>query len=349
MLKFNISDRFSLSFPLIAAGRRQEIGDAKAVDAGPSFTEVCEAYLAYLPDRPRNRSVPEEVKFFRRYVMNPDLNRWANKPMSQVTDIDVAGLIEALVRRGTLTLARNCLIKVRTMLSWAMAPNRRAMFGLNDNPALHLTPRMFRLKVKPRDRVLSRAEVRAYLLACEQLPRISDEVLGKCLLFVPCRLDDLTRSKWSDFDLDQMRWTSEGWSHSHLPPVQPLSQAGTALLEELRSLARPAVEEFVFGKGGSRSRSRMKSMIDFRMKRILGQAGIEFSDWRWNDLRRTALLLMLCDLNVTWEVARIVVGRTSNGFSTFRRDHPAVRDAVERLAQELVAIRDGIQRPDDEA
>ncbi|WP_411567489.1 phage integrase central domain-containing protein [Sinorhizobium meliloti] len=68
--------------------------------------------------------------------MDSDHNPWAaHKPIDQVTDSDVADLVEATRCRGTPALARNCLVKVRTMFAWAMAPDRRRGFGLRQNPS----------------------------------------------------------------------------------------------------------------------------------------------------------------------------------------------------------------------
>ncbi|WP_183722813.1 hypothetical protein [Rhizobium sp. BK060] len=54
--------------------------------------------------------------------------------MDQVTDSDVAGLVEAIRRREAPTLARNCLLKLRAMFAWAMLSDRRRSFGLEANP-----------------------------------------------------------------------------------------------------------------------------------------------------------------------------------------------------------------------
>ncbi len=353
MLTFNIRNLFAPRIPLIAPENFLAVSDTKEEEIKPivsnatRFKDVCEAYLAYLPNRARNLSVPDEIKFFRRYVMNPEFNSWTNKLMSEVTDEDVADFVKGFVKHGKPVLGRNCLAKVRAMLSWAMAPDRRRVLGLEANPVLHLTPRVLDLNVRHRrPMLLSREELRAYLLACERLPKVSDEILGKSLVFFPVRLNELTRAKWPDVDLEHGRWTvrsTDGTKHVHL-----LSSAATALLEELRSITQPAGDDFVFGKGagdkGPRNRSRMKRMIDGRMKPVLHEVGLEFRGWTWHDLRRTAWTLLI-NLGFSDVIADIVIGRTNRieRFHSLSTLGANVREAVERLADELTAIRNGVQ------
>lgn len=229
------------------------------------------------------------------------------------------------------------------MFAWAMAPDRRRRFGLRQNPVLNLTPRLLNLRATYRDRFLSRDELRAYLLASEQLRLAPDRTFAKCLLLMPRRLNELSSLKWSDVDLGRKLWSVPGEWHSPVPKAQVLSDAGTALLEELRLVDKPAADDFVFGRGannrGPKNRSRMKKMIDHRMKSILGDAGIEFRDWRWNDLRRTVFELLV-SIDVSYGVAQLVVGRAPNGLLELY-PHGAVRAALERLAEEIAAIRDG--------
>jgi len=352
MPSFNIRDLFAPRFPAIVPGTilaatRSELAESSPVAADPiSFKDVCEVYLDYLPTRARNLSAPDEIKFFRRYVMNAEVNSWTNKPMSEVTDEDVADFVNRFVKIGKPALGRNCLIKLRAMLSWAMAPDRRRVFGLNANPALHLTPRLLNLNARgTRKRILSRAELRAYLVACERLPDVADEVLGKALAYIPRRMIELTRAKWSDVDLEQRLWTVQ--SAQNDGSVHPLSNVATSLLEELRSIALPEPNDFVFSNGagntGPRNRSRMKRMIDDRMKQILRDDGIEFREWRWQDLRTTvyALLVDVCGPD---DIAKIAVGRAVGipRLYTYLTIRQNVRAALELLAVELTAIRNGM-------
>ncbi len=354
MPTFNILGLFAPKIPVIAPqvlrafAKTEAIASTTAVPPAVRFIDVCEAYLAYLPSRLRNRSVSDDIRFFRRYLMNPEVNSWTDKPMSEVTDEDVADFVGDFVKQGKPILGRNCLAKVRAMLSWAMAPDRRRVFGLEANPVLHLTPRVLDLNVRGRPPTLfSRAELRAYLLACERLPKVSDEVLGKSLVYVPGRLNELARARWPDLDIEHRLSTlqpGDGFERVH-----PLSSASTALLEELRSIARPAADDFVFGKGagdkGPKNRSRMKKMVDDHMKQILHETGNEFREWRWQDLRRTVWAL-LQDLGFSNVVAEMVMGRAPRFYSrsTVGAD---VREAVERLAVELTAIRDGVPGLDE--
>lgn len=340
----------ALKLPMFWPAKSQTPVEASDVDSTPPlpdaarFIGVCEDYLAYLPSRHRNLSVPDDIKFFRRYVMNTEFNSWTDKPMSKVTDQDIEAYVEGFVKRGNPILARNCLVKVRAMLSWAMAPDRRRRYGLESDPALHLTPRLLGINVRHRTTILSRAELQAYLLACERMPNVSDEVLGKSLVFNPGRLNELDSMRWPDVDLEHGLWAVS--STNGIDRVQPLSSAAAALLEELRSIEPPAIDDFVFGKGagnkGPRNRNRMKRMIDLRMQQILHDAGLGFREWKWQDLRRT-VRVMLSELGVAKIIAEIAIGRPAcfSRFSVLPIPTKPVREAVERLSDELTAIRNG--------
>ncbi|ASJ60579.1 tyrosine-type recombinase/integrase [Sinorhizobium meliloti] len=311
---------------------------------GSTFAEVAEAYVAWLPFRPRNTSVAAETKFFRRYIQNPSVNSCLSKKMKDVTDQDIAEIVEGIRRRGAPTTARNCLVKLGTMFRWSMRPERRRQFGLEVNEMAFLSPRTLGFaKQRARTRRLSSRELQAYLTVIEQLASASDRAIAKALAFTGRRLSELTMIRWQDVDLDRHRF----WHHderSIAKPI-PISDAMAALLAALRTYG-PEPDGFVFGAGGDRkgprNRSRLKAEIDRRMAEwLVVNGGEPPKHWRWQDLRRTVHALLV-ELGVDWVTAMSAIGSGSREVSNDR----GVRKALELLARELDAIRRGAGRSD---
>ncbi|MCA1403044.1 tyrosine-type recombinase/integrase [Ensifer sp. IC3342] len=308
-----------------------------------TFASVVDAYVSWLPERHRNLCADADATFMRRYVRDPAVNPWVDKPIAAVTDYDVMALVVSIRNRPAPALARNCLMKVRALFAWAMHPARRREFGLVSNPLAHLTPRVLGLTVPRRSRVLGTLELRAYLAAGERLASASDRALARSLLLTGQRLRDLIRMKWSELDLGRGLWTTAGEGCS-VEQVVVLSDAMVTLLEDLRRGLPPDAGDFVFGaaatKTSSKNFSRMKSAIDRHMKETIKEAsGPPATPWTWLDLRRSVLAMLAWD-GLEWEKARIAVGMGRwrlGGIPNRER----IRAALNRHANELDAIRRG--------
>lgn len=324
----------------------QPPADRHADSEGSTFAEVVETYVAWLPHRNRNKSVAAETNFFQRYIQNPSVNRFLSKKVKDVTDRDIAEIVEGIRRGGAPTTARNCLIKLGTMFRWSMSPDRRRQFGLEVNPMAFLSPRTLGLaKRRGRRRHLSTRELQAYLTVIDLLPSASDRAITKALALSGRRLSDLTMIRWPDVDLERQRFWHHNWK-SIAQPV-PISDAMAALFATLLESSHEP-DGFVFGAGaenkGPRNRSRLKAEIDRRMAEWLVLNGSEpLERWSWQDLRRTVLVLLL-ELGVDWATAMSAIGsgRASGEFSNDR----GVCKALDLLSRELDAIRSGEKRND---
>ncbi|MGR9296991.1 tyrosine-type recombinase/integrase [Rhizobium leguminosarum] len=313
-----------------------------------TFADVAEAYLEWLPSRDRNRSTGSEIKFFRRHILDPAVNRWRDKPIGAVIDDDVATLVYAIRSRGAKTTARNCLAKMRTMFRWAMRPDRRQQFGLRHNPVDNLTPRLLDLKPRPRLRWhLSIRELQAYLTVIDDLPNRRDRALAWMLALTGARLVELTAARWSDIDLDRKLWARRSYLSDQISRT-PISSAVAALLADLRETFAPEPDDFVFGaEAGKRvpkDRSRMKALVGRRMEEWLVSDGSRpLEPWTWCDMRRTVRII-LANLGLDFGPNRSVFGR--NGISLAYYGESKLRAALDLLAEELDAVRSGARTDD---
>jgi len=312
-------------------------GDEEPVERGATFAAVGEAYLSWLPFRPRNRSADADARFVRRYVLDPATNPWMDKPIAAVTDADVATLVASLLRRPAPALARNCLIKLRAMFAWAMHFERRRAFGLETNPIADLTPRLLGLRIPRRYRRLRPFELQAYLAACERLASASDRALTEALLLTGLKAYELTAMKWSDLDCEQGLWMRRDPTGRIVELA--LSDAMVAVLKDLRGDPPSDEDGLVFGRTRStRDFSRLKREIDRHMEKAVAAASYDPEPWRWMDLRRS-MFAMLLEGGLDWEMASAAVGKGE--LPVLRACCQRIRAALNRHADDLDSIRRG--------
>jgi integrase len=205
-------------------------------------------------------------------------------------------------------------------------------------------------KVRKRDRVLSRAELKA-VWPC--LPGPHGEVL-KWLLWTGCRLNEAAGMRWQE--ISGNNWTipdvrtKNGQSRS-----VPLSRQAIALLAEIkdRNARQPLLhahlrsaanhpsngvegDELVFHGQGSAKLSNW----DRYTKKV--QKASSTSAWHRHDLRRTVATI-LGDLGFAPHVVGVVLGHSNiadgataiYARSRYQREH---REALQTLADEIESI-----------
>lgn len=200
-----------------------------------TFASVMEDYIAELPNRIRNKTVEENIKEIRRYILDPTVNPWLAMPMSQVEDHHVSSLIKAIRDRPAPAVAFTAFRRFKTFFNWLMEPDRRRAYGLSlGNPIRDLKATVLELHNVVRQRILHKNEVLAYWRAAEKTPYPYGPFF-KALLLTGVRKSELTGMRWSEID-----WTEKLWvvpairfkaSTEHLVP---LSDPMIRLLQEIR-------------------------------------------------------------------------------------------------------------------
>lgn len=300
------------------ATKKAEETIQEAIRLRSTFALVVEDYIAFLPTRERNRATLEDIAVIRTNLLDPDRNPWLNKPISEVTDEDVATLVEAIVNRGLRPTAFKVLKMARTFFSWAMQPQRRKLIGLRFNPITDLTPRAMNLRRKLRTRVLDYLEIRAFLAAMAAMPKPFRDCLF-ALIHTGQRIGAVSRMRWSHLDLLMKTWLiAAGTSKAEEDHVVPLSDAMVEMLLRLRSEQSPNHGDFVFSSSNGqfpiRNFSKLKTVFlrDFNGRLPARADGEPPRGWRWHDVRRT-VRTHLEPIVGRREVAEAAIGHSKGG------------------------------------
>jgi len=293
--------------------------EAEAVKRENTFGAIAEEYFeTHLKGQRKAAAVEREV---RREL----LPLWQNKPITEITQNDVRILIKAIVRRPAPTHAHSIYNHVRTIFNWAIGSGE--IEGLATSPCDRLKPKQLIGVKNKRQRVLTDAELSAYVRAADQLSYPLGAMF-KFLLLTGQRLSEVSNAHWREFDLKAKVWT--------VPPERfksdsahlvPLTDDMVALLE---SLPRYNGGDFLFtttrGKKPVNGFSKAKAQLDSLMTVELG----ETPDFVNHDIRRT-VRTRLSGLKVPENVAEMVIGHGKKGLARVYDQHTYLDEMREAL------------------
>lgn len=283
-----------------------------------TFRSVMEDYIAFIPSREFNRAVAAEIKRIRANILNPNVNPWIEKPVYEVTDVDVASLIESIRMRPAPTEAYCTFSIMRTFFNWAISPARRTHFGLTLNPIAGLTHKKLGLRARQRDRVFDQSEARAYLSAAALTPYPYGS-FAMALILTGQRLMDVAGMRWSELKLEQKLWEipeqryKTGRNH-----MVPLSDAMVLLLAELERHMPEEHGDFVFSTTNGRTHingfSKAKDAFDKLMVAAIEEDNplAMIKSWTWHDVRRTVRTQFEAFANKS-EIAEAAIGHGKKG------------------------------------
>ncbi|KPH08840.1 site-specific integrase [Rhizobium acidisoli] len=320
-----------------------------------TFEAVVGDYLTDIPTRKRNRHVEQDEREVRRELLqrvDKDgkvvwRNKWAKKPITDVTDADIAELIGEIRDRPAPGMAYNAWGHVKAIFSWAMWPERRQGYGLTVNPTAHLQPKHFKLTKTVSTRVLTDDEIRAYWAAADATPY----PLGpfyKMLILTGQRKAEVAEAEWPEFaGANRALWTvpeerfKSGQSH-----IVPIADDVQAILDSLPRYKGEKTGKFLFsttlGSKPINGFSRAKEALDTAMLAELRKADpdAELPEWVFHDIRRT-VRTRLSGLRVNSDVAEMVIGHGKTGLRRVYDQYefePEMREALQRWAVALKQI-----------
>ncbi|MBY5820492.1 tyrosine-type recombinase/integrase [Rhizobium leguminosarum] len=174
-----------------------------------TFASVMEDYIAELQYRERNKTVAENIRAIRSDILNPARNTWLDLPISKVRAHHVSKLVKAIRDRPAPAAALTAFRRFKTFFNWLIDPDRQLDYGMDPdnpfNPIRDLKASTLELHGRVRDRVLHKAELRAYLRAAEEMPYPYGPFF-KALLLTGVRKAELTGMRWSEID-----WADDLW------------------------------------------------------------------------------------------------------------------------------------------
>jgi integrase len=243
-----------------------------------TFADLAERYIRDAWRRRRERTAREYERKLRVEV----LPRWGARLLGEIRRADVLRLVEETRERGGVCSNRT-LALVRAVFQFGVDREE-----LDANPALRI-PRRYLYAEQPRERVLTRDELRAILAVVDELGPIVGAVF-RMILLTAQRPGEVLRIRWDEIGRD------EGGSFWQLPDELakngrghrvPLSQQAIAVLEALRSQTGSTPWVFASPSPTVEGPIQWLSHATVRLRRSSG-----VPDFTPHDLRRTAATLM---------------------------------------------------------
>jgi integrase len=275
------------------------------------FVEIWTAFDSYMPEHYKPQTVAKWRGLYRRTLQG----RWADKRLNQITADDIEAVIWAL--KATPDAADSLRVLCRVFFDWAVKARDK------DGNALKLLPESPAEKVgkveRPKsrkvnnERALKDYEIRALWRATEGDPRFGNML--RLLLLTGARRNEVSESRWSEFNLAKGTWTiPTERSKSDRPHVVYLSAQA---LEVLNAIPRFDGTDFLFPTHGGETAisgfSKLKTKTDKAMAAALD--GEAFEDWKLHDLRRS-FSTGLARLGVIQTVAARCLNHSSGGKQT---------------------------------
>jgi integrase len=289
-----------------------------------SFAAVADEWLRR--DQGQNRSAAE----VRRVIERDVLPVWGERLIAAITRRDVIELIDGVVDRGAVTMARRLHSHLHRLFRWSVGRGIIAANPMADLPKPGAAVK--------RDRVLADSELAPVWKAAEKT-RWPFGPAVQLLILTACRRDEIGSLRWQEVHGDEIRIPAER-SKSGEPRIIPLSSAAAKLIAAL-----PRVGDHVFSANGRgiSGWSKAKRALDAAVADLNGWP---LTRWRLHDLRRTAatgLQRIGIGLQVIESILGHVGGSRAGIVAVYQRHQFDVekRSALGQWAREIDRIAGG--------
>jgi integrase len=292
-----------------------------------TFSVVAEAFIKRHVSKTRKAAIVE------RELRREFIERWGDRPITDIAPRDVVTIIEEVVDRGAPYQAHNLLGHVRTLFNWAIA---RDIYGLDRSPCDRLKPAAVIGKKLARKRVLNDPEIRALWRACDVIGYPYGP-LFRLLLLTGQRKSEVAEARWSEFDFEGKLWTiPAARMKADAAHVVPLTAEA---IEVLASLPRFRNGECLFttthGKKPVSGFSKAKNRLDQEML----AAGVDkLEPFVIHDIRRT-VRTGLSSLPIQELVRELVIAHTKPGLHKVYDRHAYLSEKREALTLWAARLR----------
>jgi integrase len=277
-----------------------------------TFAAVAEDFIAEkLPKERRGRDAERDLR-------NVFIAEWAGRPITELTDLDVLGVIKAKAKEGPV-YARNLLALLKRFFAWAVD---QRVYEIQFSPCERIKPRSIFGERIPRQHKLSDAELFALWRASGRMPYPYGPVY-RVLLLTGLRLNEVADAKWSEFPKGKKRWiipaarmkAKNSKARDHAVPL------GAAILEVIGALPRLGGDYIFSNDGGNKPAwigDKIKKKLDRRMLLTLralaklegeNPAKVKLENWTNHDLRRNVRSGM-SQLRIPDAIAEAVLAHT---------------------------------------
>lgn len=332
--------------------KNDSLSDVSAPD--PTIKNAFEIYLSRHVVRQRKGKDSE------REIRAEILPVWGDRLVADITKRDVVELIEAIADRPAPYQAHNIYGHIRTFYNWLID---RGMYDLEVSPCDRLRPSRIIGEKKPRHRVLSDNELRAFWFACDQLGYPYGP-LFKLLALTGQRKNEVAHAQWSEFPIllslkenteETVNEVSKVGNKIWVIPAErfksgvdhqvPLSASAIDVLANLPKFKQPKSGHYIFstsfGEKPVNGFSKAKKRLDHYMLQHLQAATddgahsdvlVELKPFVIHDLRRT-VRTRLSALKVSERIAEMIIGHGKKGLARIYDQHEFIDEMHDALVE----------------
>lgn len=177
--------------------------------------------------------------------------QWAGRAITDITPDDIGAAISAIVDRGAPYHARNCLIWIRSLFTWAAEPGRGYGLAQGYNPAKAIDADALIGKRKTRTRILTDAELRDVWQAAGDMGKPYGPLI-RLLLLTGQRRDEIGEASWLEIQPADWRDNPKAAPSLVIPAERMKREAAhlvplvPAAVEIFRGIAQGERGNFVF-------------------------------------------------------------------------------------------------------
>ena len=268
------------------------------------------------------------------------LSRFERRALVEMSTSEIAAVIGQIRDRGSPSEAHHVLGDIKAFFNWAIDQHE---FKIHSSPCERLRPKRLIGEKKPRQRLLSDDEIRAFWAATQRMTYPYGDAY-RLLMLTGCRKSEIGALRWREVDLDKALITipPERFK-SNTAHLVTLSTDALTLMKQLPRWSDG--DDCVFstrdGRQAVNGWSKAKDRLDRLMSETLGH---DVEPWVVHDIRRV-VRSGLASLKVSDTIAEMVLGHGRRGLQRVYDLHSyssEMSDALELWARKL---RDITQPP----
>jgi integrase len=287
-------------------------------DSRNTFSAVRTEFLDKYRGRQSRRPAASTLSEMTRVLGAKDFADWGDVALAKLSKRDVLDVLDAIVARGSETMANRTLAYLKLLFGWAL---ERGI--IETNPSADVKKPGSEIS---RDRVLSRGELRLIWDASAGEASQFNRIV-RLLMLTGQRLNEVAGLRWSEIDKTAAVWRLPGErAKNHREHMVPLTKPALAILEarkqvqdQLATKDRPT-PQLVFTTTGETpfsGFSRGKSLLDKRIQKTLAASNpdadrpLALKPWRLHDIRRSVATHMAEDLRIAPHVIEACLNHIS--------------------------------------
>ena len=237
---------------------------AKQRSISNKFSDIARQFIEMHASQ--NRTVDETTRILKRDV----LPKWGKRSIHDIGKRDVNDLLDAVVARGSHTMANRLLAALRKLFNWCVS---RGYISASPCSGIDAPS-----KEKARDRVLTDDELLTIYKTAQQMGGAFGSII-EMLILTSQRRNEVSEMIWNEVDLDNSLWTIPGSrTKNEKPHFVHLSSLSCSVISNITPTG-----DFIFTSNG---RSPFSGFSKSK-KRLDDLSGV--INWRLHDIRRTVV------------------------------------------------------------